>query len=123
MRGQPDIVRELRADPSWPARPFNVVRLTRLIVGETEAEYMPEAEEAYELVSKTETLQPPPSFEEFLASEVIGSPEECLQRIGEMEEAGIDHHLVTFESDDQQERAARLLLPQLARQAVRTTAG
>jgi FMNH2-dependent dimethyl sulfone monooxygenase len=118
MRGQPDIVRELRADPSWPARPMSVVRLTRLIVGETEADFLPEAEEAYELVSNTETLQPPPSFDEFVAREVIGTPEECLQRIDEMEQAGIDHHLVTFESADQQERCARLLLPLLAREAV-----
>ena len=122
MRGQPDIVRELRADPSWPARPMSVVRLTRLIVGETEADFLPQAEEAYEIVKNTATLQPPPTFEEFLASEVIGTPDECLQRLDDMEQAGIDHHLVTFESDDQQERAARLLLPQLTRQAVRATA-
>ena len=53
---------------------------------------------------------------------MIGTPDECLQRLDDMEQAGIDHHLVTFESDDQQERAARLLLPQLTRQAVRATA-
>jgi alkanesulfonate monooxygenase SsuD/methylene tetrahydromethanopterin reductase-like flavin-dependent oxidoreductase (luciferase family) len=122
MRGQPEIVRELRADPSWPARPFSVVRLTRLIVGETADGFLPEAEEAYEIVRNTATLQPPPTFEEFLASEVIGTPEECLQRIDEMEQAGIDYHLVTFESQAQQERAARLLLPHLSRAAVPTAA-
>jgi alkanesulfonate monooxygenase SsuD/methylene tetrahydromethanopterin reductase-like flavin-dependent oxidoreductase (luciferase family) len=122
MRGQPDIVRELRAEPSWPERPFSVVRLTRLLVGETFDDVRPEAEQAYEIVSNTETLQPPPSFEEFLASEVIGSVDDCLQRIEEMEQAGIDHHLVTFESEEQQERAARLLLPHLARQVVRASA-
>ena len=115
MRGQPDIVRELRADPSWPTRPFTVVRLTRLLVAETMDAVLPEAEEAYELVRNTATLKPPPSFEEFLASEVIGSPEECLQRLDEMAQAGIDYHLVTFENQGQQERAARLLLPRLSR--------
>ena len=85
---------------------------------------LPEAEEAYEIVRNTATLQPPPTFEEFLASEVIGTPEECLQRLADMEEAGIDHHLVTFETPDQQERAARLLLPHLVgAAAVRTSAG
>jgi dimethylsulfone monooxygenase len=120
IRGQPDIVRELRADTSWPTRPFSVVRLTRLLVGETSAVFLPEAEAAYEIVRNTATLQPPPTFEEFLASEVIGTPDECLERIDEMEQAGIDHHLVTFESPDQQERAARLLLPHLSRAVART---
>ncbi len=123
MRGQPDIVRELRADPSWPDRPMSVVRLTRLLVAETLEAVLPEAEEAYEIVRNTATLQPPPTFEEFLASEIIGTPEECLQRLADMEEAGIDHHLVTFETPDQQERVARLLLPHLSRAVVRTTAG
>jgi alkanesulfonate monooxygenase SsuD/methylene tetrahydromethanopterin reductase-like flavin-dependent oxidoreductase (luciferase family) len=123
MRGQPDVVRELRAAPSWPERPFTVVRLTRLIVAETSEAARPDAEQAYEIVRSTATLQPPPTFEEFLAREVIGSAEECLQRLDELEEAGIGYHLVTFESADQQERCARLVLPHLARQAVPTAAG
>jgi alkanesulfonate monooxygenase SsuD/methylene tetrahydromethanopterin reductase-like flavin-dependent oxidoreductase (luciferase family) len=92
---------------------MSVVRLTRLIVGETFDAVRPEAEEAYEIVRNTATLQPPPTFDEFLASEVIGTPDDCLRQLSEMEEAGIDHHLVTFETPDQQERAARLLLPHL----------
>ena len=123
MRGQPDIIRELRAQPSWPDRPFTVVRLTRLLVDETADAVMPEAEEAYAIVRSTATLQPPPSFEEFLAGEVIGSPDDCLQRLDDMEEAGIGYHLVTFESPEQQERCARLLLPHLAGRAVGTRAG
>jgi dimethylsulfone monooxygenase len=122
MRGQPDIVRELRADASWPTGPFTVVRLSRLLVGETTDAVLPEAEAAYEIVRNTATLQPPPSFEDFLAGEPIGSPEECLQRIEEMEAVGIDYHLVTFESADQQERAARLLLPLVERAAVPSAA-
>jgi len=123
MRGQPDIVRELRAQPSWPERPMAVVRLTRLLVAETFDAVLPEAEEAYEIVRNTATLQPPPTFEEFLAGEVIGAPEECLERLAEMEEAGITHHLVTFEDADQQDRAARLVLPHLSRAAVQAGAG
>jgi len=119
MRGQPDVVRELRAQPSWPERPFTVVRLTRLLVDEAQGGVLPEAEQAYEIVRSTATLQPPPSFDEFLASEVIGTPDECLQRLEEMEEAGIDYHLVTFENAEQQERAARLLLPHLGRTVAR----
>jgi alkanesulfonate monooxygenase SsuD/methylene tetrahydromethanopterin reductase-like flavin-dependent oxidoreductase (luciferase family) len=113
MRGEPDIVRELRAAPDWPARPMTVVRLSRIIVGETRDEILSEAKEAYEVVRNTATLQPPPTFEEFLAREVIGSTYDCLGRIEQFEAAGIDYLLGSFESDDQQERAARLLLPLL----------
>jgi alkanesulfonate monooxygenase SsuD/methylene tetrahydromethanopterin reductase-like flavin-dependent oxidoreductase (luciferase family) len=123
MRGQPDIVRELRADRGWPDRPFTVVRLTRLIVGEDEDVVRAEAEEAYELVRNTATLQPAPTFEEFQSGEIIGSPAECLAQLEVMEQAGIDYHLVTFETPDQQERAARLLLPHLSRAVVQTSAG
>jgi alkanesulfonate monooxygenase SsuD/methylene tetrahydromethanopterin reductase-like flavin-dependent oxidoreductase (luciferase family) len=113
LRGEPDIVRELRAAPDWPARPMTVVRLSRIIVGETRDEILSEAKEAYEVVRNTATLQPPPTFEEFLAREVIGSTYDCLGRIEQFEAAGIDYLLGSFESDDQQERAARLLLPLL----------
>jgi alkanesulfonate monooxygenase SsuD/methylene tetrahydromethanopterin reductase-like flavin-dependent oxidoreductase (luciferase family) len=118
MRGQPDIVRDLRAGSDWPTRPFSIVRLTRLIVADDEGVARAEAEEAYQLVHNTATLQPPPSFDEFQAGEIIGSPDECVARLEAMEEVGIDHHLVTFESEAQQERAARLLLPRLAETAV-----
>ena len=95
---------------------ISVVRLTRLLVGETlDADVFPRRE-AYEIVRNTATLQPPPTFEEFLSSEIIGSPEDCLQRLAEhvWKTSGIDHHLVTFRPPTQQERAARLLLPHLS---------
>ena len=112
MRGQPEIVGELREATDWPAS-MTVVRLSRIIVGETRDSIMAEAEEAYEIVSGTATLQPPPSFEDFLASEVIGTPDECLARIAELEAAGIDYLLASFESDEQQARCGSLLLPRL----------
>jgi alkanesulfonate monooxygenase SsuD/methylene tetrahydromethanopterin reductase-like flavin-dependent oxidoreductase (luciferase family) len=113
-RAEPEIVQELQATPGWPDRPFTVVRLTRMLVGETLDAVRGEAEEAYEVVRSTATLKAPPTFEDFLAREVIGSPEDCVRRVAELEDAGIGYHLVSFENDDQQERAARLLLPRLA---------
>jgi alkanesulfonate monooxygenase SsuD/methylene tetrahydromethanopterin reductase-like flavin-dependent oxidoreductase (luciferase family) len=112
-RAEPEILRELQAGPDWPQGPFTVVRLTRMIVGETLDAVLPEAEDAYEVLRKTATIKEAPSFDEFLAREVVGSPEHCAERIHELEEAGIGYHIVSFESDDQQERAARLLLPLL----------
>ena len=66
MRGEPDIVRELVL-PRLAGTAACVVRLSRIIVGETRDEILPEAKEAYEVVRNTATLQPPPTFEEFLA--------------------------------------------------------
>ena len=96
LRGQPEIVKQLRASVDWPSRPMTVVRITWLLVAESRNEVMPDAEQAYETVRRTATLQAPPSFEEFLGREVIGTPAECQARIEELEHAGIDYHLVTF---------------------------
>src|SRR5262249_9670065 len=117
------IVRELRAQPSWPERPMAVVRLTRLLVAETFDAVLPEAEEAYEIVRNTATLQPPPTFEEFLAGEGIGRPEGCMERLDESEEVGCPPPPVSVEDADQQERAARLAPPHLSRAAVQASAG
>jgi len=112
-RGEPAIVEELRSAPDWPTRPMTIVRITWMLVAESWEAVLPEAEQAYEKVRTTATLQAPASFDEFLAREVIGTPAECVARIGELERAGIDYHLVTFANQDQQERVARLLLPLL----------
>jgi len=112
-RGEPAIVEELRSEPDWPTRPMTIVRITWMLVAESREAVRPEAEQAYEKVRNTATLQAPASFDEFLEREVIGTPAECVARIGELERAGIDYHLVTFADEDQQERVARLLLPLL----------
>jgi alkanesulfonate monooxygenase SsuD/methylene tetrahydromethanopterin reductase-like flavin-dependent oxidoreductase (luciferase family) len=112
-RGEPEFVQELRASPDWPARPMTVVRNTWLRVAETRDAVIADAEQAYETMRGYATLQAPATFEEFLAREVIGTPAECRARVEELERAGIDYHLVMFASDEQQERAARLLLPLL----------
>jgi alkanesulfonate monooxygenase SsuD/methylene tetrahydromethanopterin reductase-like flavin-dependent oxidoreductase (luciferase family) len=113
-RGQPDLVRELLATPDWPSRPMTVVRLTTIIVAETREAALPEAERAYEKVRSTATLTAPTTFEDFLEREVIGTPAEALETIRELEAAGIDYLLAAFETAEQQERAALLLLPLLA---------
>jgi alkanesulfonate monooxygenase SsuD/methylene tetrahydromethanopterin reductase-like flavin-dependent oxidoreductase (luciferase family) len=113
LRGEPEIVRDLRGAPDWPDRPMSVVRLTEIHVAERRDAALAGAETAYERVRNTATLGPPPTFDEFIAREVVGTPEECRQRIAELEEAGIDHLLAPLETDEQQERTARLLLPLL----------
>ena len=113
FRREPDSVREALSAPDWPSRPMSVVRVTRMLVGETWEAVKPEAEQAYEIVQNTATIDAPATFEEFVSREVIGAPEECARRVEEFQRVGIDNLLVTFESADEQERAARLLLPLL----------
>jgi alkanesulfonate monooxygenase SsuD/methylene tetrahydromethanopterin reductase-like flavin-dependent oxidoreductase (luciferase family) len=108
-RGQPDIVRKLRAAPDWPSRPLTIVRITHVIVGGDEDVVLAEAKQAYEKLLGTPYV--PDTFEAFLDREVIGAPDECARRVRALEEAGIDYLLVDFASPEQQERAARLLLP------------
>ena len=79
-RGEPAIVEELRSAPDWPSRPMTIVRITWMLVAESREAVLPEAEQAYEKVRNTATLQAPASFDEFLAREVIGTPAECVAK-------------------------------------------
>jgi alkanesulfonate monooxygenase SsuD/methylene tetrahydromethanopterin reductase-like flavin-dependent oxidoreductase (luciferase family) len=55
----------------------------------------------------------PPAFE-FPGAEVVGTPDECLARIAEMESWGVNYLRVNFQSEATQDSVARLLLPRLA---------
>jgi alkanesulfonate monooxygenase SsuD/methylene tetrahydromethanopterin reductase-like flavin-dependent oxidoreductase (luciferase family) len=54
------------------------------------------------------------SLEEFMAREIVGTPNECLRRIAELEGGGANYLRLTFDASAQQERTARLVLPRLA---------
>ncbi len=59
----------------------------------------------------------PPTFDDFLAREVIGTPDQCLEQIREMESWGVNYLRVNFGNDAAQDAVARLLLPRLAESA------
>jgi alkanesulfonate monooxygenase SsuD/methylene tetrahydromethanopterin reductase-like flavin-dependent oxidoreductase (luciferase family) len=111
-RGQLDVVRELRAAPDWPSRPMTVARLSHVLVADTRDAVIPDAKRAHATIAGT-YLDPPGGFEEFLAREPIGTPDECLEKLAAYDAAGIDTHLATFETDEQQARVGQLLLPLL----------
>jgi len=113
FRREPTSIREVRSAPDWPDRPMSIVRVTRMLVGESWEDIEQDARQAYEIVQNTATIDAPETFEDFVAREVIGSPMQCRQRVEELGQAGIDNLLVTFESAEEQDRAARLLLPLL----------
>jgi alkanesulfonate monooxygenase SsuD/methylene tetrahydromethanopterin reductase-like flavin-dependent oxidoreductase (luciferase family) len=112
-RGELDTLRELRADPAWPSRPFTVARVTRIIVGDSFDAVRHEVEAAYEVYKKTATLEAPPTFEDFASRHAVGSVDDVLAKLAEYEEVGVTHHLAMFDDEDQQERCARLVLPRL----------
>jgi alkanesulfonate monooxygenase SsuD/methylene tetrahydromethanopterin reductase-like flavin-dependent oxidoreductase (luciferase family) len=53
------------------------------------------------------------SLDEFIRREIVGTPDECLRRIDELEAGGTNYLRVAFDNEAQQDRAARLLLPRL----------
>ncbi len=90
--------------PGWPTdRPMTVVLQSRIFVSETHDAAVADATQAV----GTGVL------EGFLNSEIVGTPDECLERIQTISDAGPNYLRVTFDDLAQQERAARLLLPRL----------
>jgi alkanesulfonate monooxygenase SsuD/methylene tetrahydromethanopterin reductase-like flavin-dependent oxidoreductase (luciferase family) len=53
------------------------------------------------------------TFDDFVAREIVGTPDECLARLAEVQSWGIGYIRLTFETEASQDAAARLLLPRL----------
>ena len=87
--------------PDWPRRHIDISRGTSII---TRA---PAPKRARAACS-------PETWEEFEASEVIGTPDDCLAQIAEIESWGVTQLRVGFSTLEAQQRAADLLLPRLA---------
>jgi alkanesulfonate monooxygenase SsuD/methylene tetrahydromethanopterin reductase-like flavin-dependent oxidoreductase (luciferase family) len=113
-RGTPEALREVFADPEWPKRPMTVIKGGRVMVGATRAEAMADAEAEYEVVRTAVSTQPIPSFEEFVSREIIGTPDECIARLAELQATGINYLRLNFRDLEVQERFARLILPRAA---------
>jgi alkanesulfonate monooxygenase SsuD/methylene tetrahydromethanopterin reductase-like flavin-dependent oxidoreductase (luciferase family) len=56
--------------------------------------------------------------DEFLQNNVIGTPEQCVARLREIESWGINYIRAAFATADQQAAAARLVLPLLTQEEV-----
>ena len=112
--GKPETLRGVLAAPDWPQRPMTLVKGARIVVGKTHDVAIEAAQREYESMKQTAPQMAPPAFEDFLAREVVGTPDECLERIAEMESWGVNYLRVNFQSEATQDAAARLLLPRLA---------
>jgi alkanesulfonate monooxygenase SsuD/methylene tetrahydromethanopterin reductase-like flavin-dependent oxidoreductase (luciferase family) len=104
---------ELTAAPDWPTRPFIVVKGGRIVVRESHDEALKVAESEYEATKAVLPQFVPPTFEEFTQREIVGTPDECLSRIAEIESWGANYLRVNFPSAESQDAAASLLLPRL----------
>jgi len=118
-----DAVRRVVTGPDWPSSPMTVVRTCRIVVAPTRSEVLDAARVTYEIRRKAREAQieqpghplaPMISFEEFIEREIVGTPEECMARISELEEYGINYIRLAYDDPAQMEAVAELLLPRYA---------
>jgi FMNH2-dependent dimethyl sulfone monooxygenase len=103
-----DRIKEVLAAPDWPKRPMTVVLQSQIFVAETREAAVADAK--YTLGDLYG------SMDGFINREIVGTPEECLERIAEIGRIGVNYLRVTFRDLSQQERVARLILPRLTEQ-------
>ena len=80
----PETLQQVRAAPDWPQREFTIVRNANILVGET-ASALPNA--------------------------IVGTPEECAERIREIESWGVNYLRLGFDTLERQTAFANLVLP------------
>ncbi len=112
-RGSADRLGEVLSRPDWPTRPMTIVRMIRMFVAEDGDSAVAEAKASFESdpMGKGGAAT---TLDEFIQREIVGTPDQCMQRIAELEAGGTNYLRLAFDNEAQQERAARLILPKLA---------
>ena len=111
--GNREKLQSVLSAPDWPKRDMTVVKGARIVVRRTRGEALAAAETEYAAAKSATPQLVPATFDEFLAREIVGSPEDCLQRIGEIAGWGVNYLRVNFPTPESQDAAAGLLLPRL----------
>jgi FMNH2-dependent dimethyl sulfone monooxygenase len=111
--GKPETLRRVLSDPDWPKRPMTLVKGGRVIVADTQDEAVRDAQTEYETLQRISPAFAPPSFEEFLDREIVGTPDVCLEKLDALEAMGVNYVRMSFNSDVLQDRIARLIIPRL----------
>jgi alkanesulfonate monooxygenase SsuD/methylene tetrahydromethanopterin reductase-like flavin-dependent oxidoreductase (luciferase family) len=112
--GSPEKLSEVLSHPDWPKdRHMDVVKGGRIVVRRTRDEALKAAEFEYEAAKAATPQFVPPTFEEFLGREIVGTPDECLARIAEIETWGVTYLRVNTPSAESQDAIGELLLPRL----------
>jgi dimethylsulfone monooxygenase len=111
--GKPDTLRQVIAHPDWPTRPMTLVKGARIVVADTRDEAIRTAEGDYEMLKKTAPQIAPPTFEEFVDREIIGTADQCLEKLADLETLGINYVRCNFNTQQAQDRVAREIIPRL----------
>ena len=112
--GNRDKLAEVLSHPDWPKdRPMDVVKGGRIVVRRTRDEALKVAQADYEAAKVATPQFVPPTFEEFLGREIVGAPDECLERIAEVASWGVNYLRLNIPSAESQDAIAELLLPHL----------
>ena len=93
--------------PDWPSRPMTLVRNAWIFAAETESSAIKNATRVFNSGGVRGTL------DDFLGNNVIGTAEQCVECLKEIESWGINYVRAAFASAEQQADAARLVLPRL----------
>jgi alkanesulfonate monooxygenase SsuD/methylene tetrahydromethanopterin reductase-like flavin-dependent oxidoreductase (luciferase family) len=112
--GNPETIAKVRSHPDWPQRPMTLIKGGRIVVAATRDEAIETARGEYEALQRVSPQIAPSSFEAFLDREVIGTPDECLEKLATLEAIGVNYVRVNFNSAEMQQQVAQLVLPRLA---------
>jgi alkanesulfonate monooxygenase SsuD/methylene tetrahydromethanopterin reductase-like flavin-dependent oxidoreductase (luciferase family) len=111
-RGSEDRLSQVLAQPDWPKRPMTIVRQIRMFVAEDRDTAVGDAKASFER-NPVGVGGASPDLDAFIAREIVGTPDDCLARVQELEAGGANSLRLTFDTPAQQERVARLVLPRL----------
>ncbi len=124
LQGTPaDRIQAVLTAPDWPTRPMAVVKTCRVVVGETRTEVLEAARRTYEVRRKAREAQieqpghplaPMIAFEEFVQREIVGTPDECVARLADIESMGFNYVRLAFDDPLQLEAVARLIVPRFS---------
>ncbi len=112
-RGSEDRLANVLAQPDWPKRPMTIVRQIRMFVAADRDTAVGEAKASFES-NPVGVGGASPDLDAFIAREIVGTPDDCLARVKEIEAGGANYLRLTFDTPQQQERVARLVLPRLS---------
>ena len=105
---------------------MTIVRTCRVVVGETRADVLEAAQRTYAVRRKAREAQieqpghplaPMISFDEFIKREIVGTQDECIARIADVEAMGCNYIRLAFDDPLQLEAVARLIIPHYTRAA------
>jgi alkanesulfonate monooxygenase len=101
---------EATGAPDWPTRPIEVVKNVRIHVAPTRDEAIADARATFDRGGK----YMPATFDEFVESGLVGTPDECVAGLERLRAFGISYQRVEMRDGEHQERVARLFLPRVA---------